>query len=171
MINLTQNDLKKFLSYDSLSGDFTWMVSRGKVKDGNIAGYLCPNGYIQIGIYYKEYYAHRLAWLYTTGKFPKKHIDHINRNKADNRFSNLRECDVQQNLINRAIQKNNTSGYKGVSWFHKRSKWVCSIKYNRKTIYIGTFDCKREAARAYNKKAKEIFGEFAYLNEIIKATK
>ena len=88
--------------------------------------------------------------------------DHINEDKLDNRKCNLRICTQHQNQINRGKQKNNTSGYKGVS--RKRKKWVAQIKFMGKIFRNGLYDDVIEAAHAYDKKAKELFGEFAKLN-------
>jgi len=92
-------------------------------------------------------------------------VDHINGNPLDNRKSNLRICTRSENMRNRGAQKNNTSGYKGVSWHKHKKKWGCKInKHNGKQIHVGYYKDKEEAARAYDKKAKEFHGEFAKLN-------
>jgi len=94
----------------------------------------------------------------------KEHIDHINKDGLDNRLCNIRVCTNQQNQMNRGKQKNNTSGYKGVSWVNRDEKWKAHIRYDGETIYLGYFDSKEDAARAYDKKAKELYGKFAVLN-------
>ena len=94
----------------------------------------------------------------------KKRIDHKNRNGLDNRRSNLRECTQQQNIFNAGISSKNTSGFKGVSGVGK--KWNARIKKSGINYGLGNFDKKEDAALAYNVKAKELFGEFAYLNEV-----
>ena len=91
-------------------------------------------------------------------------VDHINGNPLDNRKSNLRICSRAENLRNRGANKNNTSGYKGVSWHKRNKKWACQIKHNYKKIHVGNYATPEEAARAYDKKAKELHGEYAYLN-------
>jgi len=103
---------------------------------------------------------HRLI----TGAPKGMDIDHINGNPLDNRKSNLRICTHTENMRNRGANKNNTSGYKGVGWHKKGKKWGATIKHNYKSVYIGLYEDKEEAARAYDKKAKELHGEFAYLN-------
>ena len=92
--------------------------------------------------------------------------DHINGDGLDNRKSNLRLVTRGQNMMNRALSKNNKSGYKGVSWINKDKVWYSNIRVNRKTISLGHFGCKKRAALAYNVAAKEYFGEFARLNLI-----
>jgi hypothetical protein len=98
-------------------------------------------------------------------------VDHINRNILDNRRSNLRLANRSQNGCNRGLQKNNTSGYRGVSWSAEGNQWVAYIKHHKKSIRIGRYDTKEEAARAYNKKAIELHKEFAVLNIIKEGTK
>lgn len=93
-------------------------------------------------------------------------IDHINRNKLDNRRNNLRICTKSQNNTNREAPANNTSGYKGVS-FHRRDKlWRARLFFKRKEIFVRYFKVKEDAARAYNEAAKKYYGEFAFINEI-----
>ena len=90
-------------------------------------------------------------------------IDHINGNGLDYRKCNLRVCTHQQNLQNQRIQKG-VSKFKGVCWHKASQKWMAKIKHNYKTIYLGVFNNEIDAAKSYNKKAKELFGEFARLN-------
>tara|TARA_R110002096_G_scaffold299914_1_gene494671 strand:- start:184 stop:747 length:564 start_codon:yes stop_codon:yes gene_type:complete len=101
-----------------------------------------------------------------------KMVDHINGNPLDNRKENLRVCTNQENLRNRGKSKNNKSGYKGVS-YRKKAKdminehskpWWAFIAGNGKGGYLGVYKTKEEAARVYDKKAIELFGEFAVLN-------
>lgn len=98
------------------------------------------------------------------GEEERKITDHINQNKLDNRRVNLRFCDYSQNNANKGLQKNNTSGYKGVS--KVRDKWRVIIRVDRKAKNLGYFKDKIEAAKVYNDYAKKYFGEFAYLNTI-----
>jgi hypothetical protein len=99
-------------------------------------------------------------------------VDHINGNTLDNRKENLRICTNQQNQMNRGRANNNKSGYKGVCYRKKKKDmineyskpWQARIKHNQKQIYLGMYKTKEEAARAYDKKAIELHGEFAQLN-------
>ncbi len=93
-----------------------------------------------------------------------KEIDHRDGNGLNNQRSNLRFCTHAENMRNRNIQKNNTSGYKGVSWNKNARKWQAVIKYNGTHIYLGLFFCLVSAARTYDGKARELYGEFARLN-------
>lgn len=95
---------------------------------------------------------------------PGELLDHVNKDTLDNRKKNLRFCSRSTNAMNCKIHKHNTSGYKGVSKFN--NKWRAYIVKNNKQIYIGLFESKEKAAKAYNKKAKELFKEFASINKI-----
>lgn len=94
-----------------------------------------------------------------------EYIDHINGNGLDNRKENLRICTNQQNSFNSRLRKNNTSGYKGVEKDKKTGKWRSYINFNKK-IHLGQYLTKKEAALVYNNKAKELFGEFAFINNL-----
>ena len=98
---------------------------------------------------------------------PKISIDHCNGDTLNNKKFNLRKCSNRDNIRNQKIHKNNKSGYKGVCWIKDRNKWKASINIEKyKNKHIGYFKDKIEAAIAYNNKAKEVFGEFARLNEL-----
>lgn len=92
--------------------------------------------------------------------------DHVNKNKLDNRRSNLRLANHSLNAANVDKPITNKSGYKGVSYWKNTNRWKARIKYQQKHIYIGIFDTKEQAAIAYNKKAIELFGEYAHINVI-----
>lgn len=141
---LTQERLKELLKYDSNTGIFTWIKASQGIKASSQAG--CKaNGYILIGIDYQLYQAHRLAWLYIYGSLPKKQIDHINHNRADNRIINLREVTHQENTKNAPKRKTNTSGVTGVSWDKDTNKWRSQITINGKATYLGIFSDKLDA--------------------------
>ena len=93
-----------------------------------------------------------------------QYVDHVNWDKLDNRKINLRICDNSQNLANRGPQKNNKSGYKGVSWSKLRKKWVAHISINGKRTNLGGFSDIVEAAKMYDNNAVRTFGEFAKTN-------
>ncbi len=105
------------------------------------------------------------------GKTKKgEYTDHINGNKLDNRRENLRICTNAENMRNRPAPSSNTSGYKGVTWHKQRNRWAARIKVFYKSIHLGLFDSKKDAAKAYNMAAKKHFGKYAYLNKIIALT-
>lgn len=92
--------------------------------------------------------------------------DHINKNKLDNRRSNLRPATNGQNQYNQNRRRTNTSGYKGVSLDKRRNKWYARIRVTNRQIFLGCYNNPKEAARAYNEAAKKYHGKFASLNEV-----
>jgi len=155
--------LKSLLDYDPATGIFRWKISGKGRKVSKIAGSINNQGYVMIGTKYRRFYAHRLAWYITYGYLPKE-LDHINRDTSDNRICNLRECTRSQNKANALPYKNRK--YKGI-YFNKRlGKYQAQIEHNYKQYYLGLFDTPKAAALAYNAKAIELHGEFAYLNEV-----
>lgn len=160
---LTQDKLKELLTYDPDTGIFKWIKkSANRIRVGEEAGILYPykNGkthYRNICISYKGYRAHRLAWLYMTGSFPEYEIDHINHNASDNRWCNLREVTKAENQRNRSLYMTNTSGFPGVYWSKLRSKWMASIRYQGKSIYLGYFKNILDAVHA-RKEAEKLYG-------------
>lgn len=98
-----------------------------------------------------------------------KEVDHVNRNRLDNRRHNLRECNRRQNQANKwkTGHKDHSSKYKGVSRKKNENKWCAQIECNDKNLFLGYFDNEVVAANVYNHKAKEVFGEFALLNDVI----
>jgi hypothetical protein len=165
MIMLDQKTLKKMLNYDPETGEFTWiMIPNNTIKLGRIAGKLMPNGYTNIRVKKRNYYAHRLAFLWMTGKFPKETVDHINHNKSDNRWNNLRPASYSENMINVKITTRNTSGCKGVYWHKGAQKWCARGTKNKITTSLGLFTCLKEASKRFKDWQKENFGDFVFCN-------
>lgn len=113
------------------------------------------NGYVQIRIGKKYVYLHREIL-----NNPASEVDHINGNKLDNRKINLREATRSQNEANKQAYRNNTSGAKGVIKDKRTGKYIARIRHNNKSHHIGCYTTLELAVAAYNKKAKELFGEF-----------
>ena len=97
---------------------------------------------------------------------PGKLVDHIDRNPFNNQKSNLRRVTFQQNVMNRGKYAKASSRYKGVGWFKKYKKWRAGIALNDRYYHLGYFTDEKAAALAYNNKAKELFGEYAFLNDL-----
>lgn len=153
MENIEQ--ILEYLSYDKESGNFTWIKSPvSHVHEGSNAGFYAKNGYVHIGFGGRLYRAHRLAWFLVYGDWPKKHLDHIDRNKHNNAISNLRECTDSQNGQNCRKAKGKTSRYVGVSYDKHRDSWQAYITIHRKRKVLGRFKTEELAAEAY-REAKE----------------
>jgi len=154
---ISQNRLKKTLKYDPESGLFTWLTSTSnRVKVGQSAGTKHSMGYRSIKVDGRIYLAHRLAWFYVYGAWPKE-IDHIDHNKTNNKIKNLRDTCHTDNMRNQKLRSTNNSGVMGVTWDKDRGKWQCRIRFNNKTIHIGRFYNIQDAIDARCKAEKEYF--------------
>lgn len=156
MADLTATELRNRLRYEPAIGKFFWR------NTGKEAGSLRKQtGYITINIDKRWFQAHRLAWLYVHGKWPAKHIDHINGERADNRSCNLREATVSQNIANSKLSKANTVGLKGVSFDKEKKLFRSYIVKDGRQRHLGYFSQPQAAHEAYVKAANDNFGEFA----------
>jgi len=127
-------------------------------------------GYASIGLYknnkIKRVEIHRLVYNAFIGIGNAHHIDHINRIRTDNRLVNLRPATATQSAANSRKRKSCSSKYKGVSQDKRTGKWIAYI-FNYKKYHLGVFINENDAARAYNKKALELFGEYAFINNVL----
>ena len=146
--------LKKYLKFNSETGLFTWIYLNKIRKNNNLAGTIIKQGYIRITLNKKAYFAHRLAWLYIHGEFPKGQIDHINGIRNDNRIDNLRIVTARQNNQNQKIHRE--GHLVGTSYDKTRNKWIAKIEINNKNINLGRFETQQEAHEAYLNKLKEL---------------
>jgi hypothetical protein len=158
---ITQSELLLQLRYDPETGDFVRLVRHRRWKAGDKAGTLHSTGYVHIGINKKLYKAHRLAFLYMNGEWPKDEVDHINRDKSDNRWCNLREATRAQNMWNIGMYTTNTSGFKGVYWDKQYDTWRAEIHRNGKRVFSARFNTAEEAHAAYTSAACLVHREFA----------
>lgn len=169
--NLTWRDIKELITYQPPTGkaywnyrDVRWFKSQHDCNAWNsrFAGKEIQNtdnqGYIRptlLGVFVG---LHRLIWFYQTGEWPEEDVDHINGNKVDNRWENLRSVTTQENCRNRRRPKNNTSGHMGVHWDKICHRWQARISIGDKRINLGYFISYEEAVAA--RKAAEI--EYGY---------
>ena len=159
---LTQERLKELVHYDPASGQFTRAVTTSpRAKAGDKCGDLDGKGYLRLRVDRVRYAAHRLAWFYMTGDWPPNEVDHVNRNRADNKWSNLRLADTFTNKRNTPAYRNNKTGLKGVSWHACSRKWRSRIRVDGKEMGLGLYATPQEAHAAYESAAKSLFGEFA----------
>lgn len=153
MSAVTAEILRNWIAYNPETGVFVWRLGR---RAGYKAGGLWNTGYVRIKILGETHCAHRLAWLWMTGEWPASEIDHVNRHRDDNRWSNLRLATTSQNHGNKPRQRNNKIGLKGVV-LRKGRYYVATCR----KIHLGYFSTPQEAHAAYCKAASEAFGEFA----------
>jgi HNH endonuclease/AP2 domain len=161
---LSLERLKQRVSYNPETGVLVWRETlSGMCREGWPAGRLGTGkaaGYVRVTIDNREYKAHRLVWLYMTGEWPSKQIDHINGNPSDNRWCNLRLATQSQNKANSRVYKSNKSGFKGVSWNKSSKRWNATIQVNKRQIHLGRYHDINDAVAAYRKAAEEHFGSF-----------
>jgi HNH endonuclease/AP2 domain len=125
---------------------------------------LRTDGYLSGRLFRKSYKAHRVIWALHYGVWPAQQIDHINREKADNRISNLREATPSQNSRNVASKPGSSSRFLGVSLHKPTGTWSAKLSVAGKHTSLGYFNCEVAAARAYDAAAFADSGEFANLN-------
>lgn len=155
MTELTRDIVRELLHYNPETGAFTWRergadwfksdIDRRKWNSklaGKPAGctYTTKRGYQRsvLRLLGRLYGAHQIAFMYMEGRWVEC-IDHINRNAADNAWSNLRESDIRQNNLNLSISSKNSSGYTGVSWDKDRNSYMARVYENYKCIHLGRF--------------------------------
>jgi hypothetical protein len=157
---LSAERARELLAYDPDTGILTWRISRPGAVAGTVAGTPCQ-GYLQVQIDYVFHKAHRVIWLMQTGDWPQHHIDHINRDRSDNRWSNLREATPLENSRNKSLSSRNSSGAVGVCWDQARGKWNTNIGVHNRTLSLGCFEVFDDAVAARCEAEKHYFGEFA----------
>ena len=159
---LTPERLRELLSYDPLTGVFTWNVRRSqRAEAGAQAGSEKARGYVEIKIDGRLYKAHRLAFMWMTGEFPPEHVDHINGQKADNRWCNLRPATRSQNLCNQQQHRGSASGLKGAFWDAGKGRWFSAVRVRGSRFDLGYFDSAEDAHAAYCAAAKRLHGDYA----------
>lgn len=169
---LDAETVRKLFHYDPESGAFTWRPRPGDMFAdarscaawhsrcaGKQAGFL-NSGYLEFSWNNRRYRVHRAIWIWMTGEWPPLFMDHKNRNRADNRWANLRLATRRQNQGNRGKAKHNTTGFKGVRFHPKPGRWSAQLRLSGKTGHLGMFDTPEEAHAAYCEAAKAAFGEF-----------
>ena len=159
---LTHERLREVLHYEPSTGVFTWRVSRYAARVGTPAG--CSygeTGYFRVKVDQRAYLAHRLAWFYVTGEWPEDEVDHIDGDRANNAWENLRAASRQENGRNTRRPANNTSGVKGVSYSKSRREWRAAIRDGARYAYHGWFKTQDDAVSAVLAHRAAAHGEFA----------
>lgn len=159
---ITAERIRELVSYDPENGIFTWRVKKARwLNVGDVAGRIGGNGYWSIKVDGRAYQAHRLAFLWMTGEWPTQHVDHVDLDRLNNRWVNLREASRSQNQHNLPKFSTNTSGYKGVSFHKCAGKWRATIRVNGKNLHLGYGATAEDAAELYAAAARKYFGDFA----------
>lgn len=148
--------IREALYYNPETGNFTSRLHNG-IRIRCLIG---DGGYIYVSVKGRKYAAHRLAWFYYHGKWPKEEIDHINGNPSDNSILNLREASRLQNAHNRRLGKNNTSGLRCVGKNRANGKYAVKIWRFGQCFYLGEYSEKLEAARVANEFLRKTDEEF-----------
>lgn len=168
---LTAEYARERLDYDPDTGILRWKPVQCAATDrnwrswngknaGKAAGSINGCGYRMLSINGRSYQSHRVAWLIQIGEWPSEFVDHINGDKDDNRWVNLRAATCSQNTGNRRRKTGSRLKYRGVR--KHGNKWQAT--FNAK--YLGLYETERAAAIAYNAEAKRHWGEYARLNEV-----
>ena len=148
--------LDSLLTYEEAKRIFTYDPETGFVRQRGykFAKAKSDKGYIRTYCKGKLFYVHRVVWLLHKGEWPKGEIDHINRNRADNRIENLRDVPHHVNASNRPDAASMT----GTTWHPDKNKWKAKIQINNKSIHLGYFNTQIEAHEAYLRARREICG-------------
>lgn len=149
---VTAAEASQLLEYCAETGVIKWRRNRrGGVRAGDIAGTRTSTGYIQIHLFGRLYFAHRLAWLLTHGAWPACVIDHIDGDGTNNRIENLRDVSVQVNQHNqrRAHRSNKSSGLLGAHFDARTGRWLAKITVANRTLNLGRYDTAAQAHEAY----------------------
>jgi hypothetical protein len=161
--------IRNNLRYDPQTG-LLWWTCVGKKRNfekpagnkhktqGHIQVRLCIKGVCKV------FKAHRICWFIYYGDWPIKDLDHKNNDRSDNRLENLRLATVSENMMNKSKSKGKTSRYKGVSRRSRDARWKAAATLNYKQVHLGYFDTEEEAALAYDRCAKQLFGNYAKIN-------
>jgi hypothetical protein len=158
---LTAEHLRRVLLYDPYTGLWKWRQGgKGRPKQPDWwPGTPNKFGYLTIAIGRLAYFTQRLAFLYMEGRWPKEEVDHIDGDRANNRWPNLREATRSQNKYNTGLRGHNTSGFRGV-YHHRDGGWVARIKTGEKRVSLGYFPTPEEASHAYETAAQQAFGDY-----------
>lgn len=153
--------LKEWFCYDPISGALTWRKRRAQSSPaGSKCGSLNNDGYVHVSFFGKMYVAHRLIFKIMTGRDPTDEVDHINRDKADNCWENLREATRYQNIANVEPIAKGKSGLRGVKVSKSGRRWTARISVLGRNRNLGAFDTPQKARDAYIAAQKVLRGEF-----------
>lgn len=159
---VTAERVRELFNYCPETGILTNRVKRVRVQAGSPAG--CPgsHGYLAVGFDGgPSRLVHRIIWLWMTGEWPQHQIDHVDGDRKNNRWANLREATRSQNIVNRGPNKNNRCGLKGVFFHSQAQKWRARLYHNKTMHELGLHSTPEAAHAAYARAARKIHGPFA----------
>jgi hypothetical protein len=175
MTDLTYEYVSACLAYNAETGELRWKV-RPREHFKHLAGFVrfdrhlagkragvldTAKNYRRVKLAKRLLQEHRVTWLLHYGEWPNLDIDHINRDRSDNRICNLRLATSSQNAHNTVLSSSNTSGYKGVSWESQTKKWRACLWFENTLMRLGRFSTPEEAYAVVSQKRNELLGEFS----------
>lgn len=164
----SETDIQRFTDLFEYADGFLYRKVRmgSAFPVGSVAGSFDKSlGYWRTKVDGKSFLVHRIVYAICKGVLPK-YVDHIDQDKTNNKIENLRECTKPQNVVNSQVRRDNPLGFKGVTYHKATNKFAAQTSKGGKRLHIGLYETPEEAARAYNEKAKEIFGDYAQLNKV-----
>lgn len=151
--DITAQQLREAVHYNPETGEFT------RRSNGKPLGFKNGTGYTSFSLFNRDRQAHRMAYYYMTGRLPET-IDHIDGNRRNNEWKNLREATQAENQWNKSMMTTNSSGVKGVYWHNKLAKWVAEIRMNGVKYYVGSYNDLEQAKKEIDARRKLLHGCF-----------
>jgi len=165
---MNQSEAKRLWQYEPETGKLYWRIAPRKGVSVGAEVRSFDGRYLNVKYKKKKYSVHRVVWLLMCGVWPPKHMDHLNGDMTDNRFSNLRLATARQNSYNRHKRPANKTGYRGVYFAGNGStRYRARIRVNGKLTDLGYYDDPRNAHAAYCFAACELHGEFVNLERTV----
>jgi hypothetical protein len=155
---ITKEQLHTMFEYKD--GTLYRKISFGRTKAGDKVGFVNDKGYLSVNINSKNLLVHRLIWMMHFDEMPSL-LDHIDGNRQNNKIDNLRIANRFQNAHNKNMNKNNTSGVKGVCWHKHTKKWNAQIWHNKKHYHLGLYESLQKAKEVVMNARNMFHGEFA----------
>lgn len=157
---ISQERLREVLCYSPVVGVFEWRRGGRRIRKGGLAGAVTKAGYVRLCVDGRLYEAHRLAWLYVTGEWPDQCIDHIDGDRSNNAFKNLRLAEYADNSANMRVNCRSTTGIKGVTYLHSCDRWRARVRRGGQMVLDQVFGSREEARAAAETAREQAHGSF-----------